>query len=90
MSVVDVLQILMHEPRVAFKQAQLIAVEAQMKEVANGQQLQAQKKVRSVVMKSDKTDKKQKAHKTQQGKTFLKIKGGQNDASSRRVIDLSV
>lgn len=86
MRVVDVLQIFMQEPRVAFKQAQLIAVDLQMKDTVAVQQKKTRRKERTTVIQAARTEKKENVTGVKRSKGYIKS-GGKQGTSVR--IDIS-
>ena len=90
MRIVDVQQILMQEPRAAFKNAQLIAVDEQMKQVVKELQQREQQRKRKTVTKVTGTESRERVQDLQGKKKTIRHSGMRRNSITKHKIDYTI
>lgn len=90
MRIVDVQQILMQDARVAFKQAQLIAVDEQMKQVVNEVEAREQQRKRKTVAKINGSETCVSVKDLQGKKKTIRHSGMRRNSSSKHKVDYTI
>lgn len=90
MRIIDVQQILMQEPRVAFKNAELIAVDQQMKQVVKETEEREQQRKRTTVTKIDGSERRERVEDSAGRKKTVRHAGTRPHTAGRGKIDYTI